>query len=275
VTRVRALVPRLVLALLAGGLPAAAAEGQDGLSIIKGVVKVNRTGLPIEGARVVLVGTAFAVATDVRGEFEFPALVPGRYVVRATAIGYVTVSSPVELRSRQTMDLEFLTEAEAARLPDVTVEERAEHGPVDWLRRKEEGRGRYITRADLERRRAATLPDALRLVPGVRVECLGNQRCYIRLTRAPRGCNPAFFMDGIPSDPAIAWLTPVHEVEGIEIYSGPADTPPELESQQARCGVVVVWTRTPPPRQPRQPRLKPPVYDSLRIPPPDTVGLRR
>lgn len=268
----------IIVAGLAAALPGPTpAPAQEGTGIIKGVFKVNRSGRPIEGARVVLVGTEFLVHTDHRGEFEFPALMPGRYLVRVSAIGYSTVSSPIELKHRQTVDMEVLTDAEAVNLPELRVEETANHGPVDWLRRKSEGRGRYVTRADLEKRQVATVPDALRMLPGVRIECRTSQVCFVRMARAPRGCNPSFFMDGIPSDPAIAYLTPVHEVEGIEVYSGPADTPPELESAQARCGVVVIWTRSPPPRRPRekQPKAARPAVDSLAIPPPDTVEIRR
>jgi hypothetical protein len=64
-------------------------------------------------------------------------------------------------------------------------------------------------------------------------------------------------MDGIPTDPAVLWLTPVGEIEGIEVYSGPAETPPELESAQARCGVIAIWTRPPPPRRPKEKKPKP------------------
>lgn len=262
----------VIIGALVGALLPGQAPAQEGTGVIRGVFKVNGSGQPIEGARVTLVGTTFLVLTDRRGEFEFPSLMPGRYVVRAAAIGFSTVTSPIDLKHRQTIDMEFLAEAEAVTLPELAVEETADHGPMDWLRRKSEGRGRYLTRADLEKRQAATVPDALRMVPGVRIECRTAQVCYVRLARAPRGCNPAFFMDGIPSDPAIAYLTPVHEVEGIEVYSGPADTPPELESAKARCGVVVIWTRSPPPPRPREKKPKaPPVPDSLAIPPPDTV----
>jgi hypothetical protein len=254
-------------ATVLGGDPVQALQG---LSVIKGVFRVNGSLRPIEGGRITLVGTQLAVTTDGKGEFEFPGLVPGRYVVRAAAIGFASVTSPVDLKHRQTVEMEFLTEAEAVNLPELTVEERSTHGPADWIRRKGEGRGRYITRADIERRQAATLPDVMRMLPGVRIECRNLQTCMVRMARAPRGCNPAFFMDGIPSTPAIAYLTPVQEVEGVEVYTGPAETPPELESAQARCGVVVIWTRSPPPRRPKEKREKPKTPIDSVVPPVDT-----
>ena len=109
----------------------------------------------------------------------------------------------------------------------------------------------------MEERQTATIPDALRMVAGVRIECRGSNVCVARMARASRGCSPAYFMDGIPADPAVVWLTPVSQIEGIEVYSGPAETPPELESGQARCGVIALWTRPPPPRRPKEKKPKP------------------
>ena len=247
-------------------------EAQPAGATIRGVLLSTAGRTPIEGARITLVGTPFTTLTNARGEFELVELEAGRYMIRVAAIGYATISSPIDLRERQTLDIEFSTEAEAARLPEITVEERSTHGPMDWLRRKSEGRGRYITRTEIERRNVATLPEVMRMVPGVRVECRSNLVCAVRMMRAPRGCNPAFFMDGIPADPAIAYLTPLQEVEGVEVYTGPAETPPELESGQARCGVVVIWTRTPPPRRPKEKKGQPADTVARPVPAPaDTV----
>ena len=248
----------VVAALAAWGCLAPARLGaQQSKGTIRGVVMVSPERRPIEGARITLVGMEAATVTDAKGRFLFEDLIPGRYVIQASAIGFAQLTSPVVLRSSQTLDVEFLADAEAVELPEVAVREMANNGPVDWIRRKSEGRGRYISRAEIESRNAATVPDMMRMLAGVRVECRNSVQCSVRMARSPRGCNPAFFMDGIPSDPAIAWLTPVQEVEGIEVYSGPAETPPELESAQARCGVIVIWTRSPPPRRQKKPRVKP------------------
>ena len=245
--------------LLAAGFAAVGAPGllaQPRSGTIKGVIVTARPRRPLEGARISLVGTERSVVTDAKGLFSFPDLDPGKYVIQAAAIGYATLVSPLVLKEEETLDIEFEAQSEAVNLPDLTVEERANHGPADWLRRKSEGRGRYITRKLIEDQRASTIPDALRIVPGVRIECRGTQVCAARMARAPRGCNPAYFMDGIPTDPAALWLTPIGEIEGIEVYSGPSETPPELESSQARCGVIALWTRPPPPRRPKEKKHK-------------------
>ncbi len=237
---------------------------------IKGIIVAIGEGgkRPLAGARITLVGTVHASTTDARGIFHFVDLDPGRYLIHAAAIGYGAMSSPLIVKEQETLDIEFVAQAEAVNLPELTVEEQANHGPADWIRRRGEGRGRYITRRQLEERRSATVPDALRLVAGLRIECRGSVICSVRMARAPRGCSPAFFLDGIPTDPAVVWMTPVAEVEGIEVYSGPAETPPELESAQARCGVIALWTRPPPPRRPKEPKPKASDSTSMKILPP-------
>ncbi len=231
---------------------------------IRGVITNIKAKKPVEGARISLVGTPYVVSSDVRGEFRFADLDPGKYVIQASAIGYTTMTSPLMLKEAEVLDIEFEADPEAVNLPELTVEERANHGPADWIRRKSEGRGRYVTRQYIEDRRASTVPDALRMIPGLRIECRGSQVCVARMARAPRGCSPAYFMDGIPTDAAVLWLTPVGEIEGIEVYSGPAETPPELESAQARCGVIALWTRPPPPRRPKEKKPKPEAVSTQR-----------
>jgi len=273
---------RLASLLLGLGLlttpPPTAAQARSGA--IKGIIVAVTNGdrRPLAGARISLIGTSHTSTTDARGTFHFADLDAGKYVIQAAAIGYSTMSSPLLLKEQETLDIEFEAQAEAVNLPELTVEERANHGPVDWIRRKSEGRGRYITRQQIEERHTSTVTDALRMVAGLRIECRGTMVCLVRMARAPRGCPPAYFMDGIPADQAIVWLTPIGEVEGIEVYSGPSETPPELESAQARCGVIALWTRPPPPRRPKEKKPKV-VADTLNIkvrsPASDTISGHR
>jgi outer membrane receptor for ferrienterochelin and colicins len=274
----------MLTALLAAGAVSAGTErlgAQPRSAGIRGIVVTGTPRRPIQGARIRLVGTIHAVTTDASGIFAFADLDPGQYVIQAAAIGFTTMSSPLLLRERETLEVEFEALEEAVRLPELSVEEQANHGPADWIRRKSEGRGRYITRKAIEDRRAATIADALRIVPGVRIECRGAVVCAVRMARSPRGCGPGYFMDGIPTDPAALWLTPVTQIEGIEVYSGPSETPPELEGAGSRCGAIALWTRPPPPRRPREKKPKPGAADTVQVRPdsaivrPDTSFIRR
>lgn len=245
----------LLVALLA--LPPVHAQR---LGSISGTVRATANGPLIEGARVMLIGTAFAVSTKKNGEFSFTGLVPGKYVIQASAIGFETLSSAIEVRPLETLQVEFEAEPQSFRLPELDVTEKA-NLPPDFLRRSSSGGGRYYTRAEIERRNPATLGDLLRTVPGLRVFC-GTFPCRIQLARAPRTCPLAYWIDGVFADGGTVLVQLPRDLDGVEIYSGMSETPPELY-RPGTCGALAVWTRTPPyvrkeKKQPAPPRQAPP-----------------
>lgn len=229
------------------------------LGSISGVVVTGPKRSGIEGARIVLVGTPFVVTTNARGEFSFNGITAGKYVIQASAIGYTTMTASIEVKSLEIIEVEFAPEAESVRLPDIEVAEKS-NLPPDFLRRSQEGGGRYFHRAEIEKRNPPTVGDLLRTVAGLRVECRGPV-CRAVFARSQRNCLPAFFMDGAPVDPSVVWLQPPRDLDGVEVYSGPATVPPEL-NRYGSCGAIVLWTRTPPPRikkeqKPRVPKDPP------------------
>lgn len=201
----------------------------------------NRSG--IAGARVSLLGTAFVTITNSRGEFSFNGLTPGKYIIQASAIGYSPLSSPIEVKPLETLEVEFEADAESVRLPELQVTETP-NLPADFLRRSQEGGGRYFMRAEIEKRDPRTVGDLLRGVAGMRVDCRGPV-CRAAFARSPRNCVPAYYMDGIPVDETVVWLQPPRDLDGVEVYSGPAEMPPEL-NRFSSCGAIVLWTRAPP-----------------------------
>ncbi len=230
----------LVSLPLAGSITLRAQTGS-----ITGLVVRSMDGVAIEGARIELIGTRLVVTTSRRGEFSFKDLEPGRYTVQASAIGFSTLSTELDLRAREVIQVEFQAHAETFRLPEVEVNERFRL-PPEFLRRSQEGGGRYMSRAEIERRPgAANVADLLRTFPGVRVICR-TVPCTVAFTRATRNCQPAYFLDGMQTESAALMLQPAREVDGIEVYSGLAEMPPELRGRNGACGAFVVWTRTPP-----------------------------
>ncbi len=242
----------LLLVLMA--LPPAL-QGQR-LGAISGNVlaAANRSG--ISGARVSLLGTAFSTTTNARGEFSFDGLTPGKYIIQASAIGFTPLSSPIEVKPSETLEVEFEADAESVHLPDIQVTE-VPNLPADFLRRSQEGGGRYFMRAEIEKRDPRTVGDLLRGVAGMRVDCRGPF-CRAAFARSPRNCVPAYYMDGIPVDETVVWLQPPRDLDGVEVYSGPAEMPPEL-NRFSNCGAIVLWTRTPPraPRKEKKPKSGP------------------
>lgn len=232
------------------------------LGSVTGTVKVAAQGASIEGSRVTLIGTRLVSITNARGEFSFHGLVPGKYVIQASAIGYSTLSSPIEVRSLETLEVEFEVDAEAARLPDIDVLEKP-NLPADFLRRLGSGAGHYFTREQIVRRNAPTTGDLLRTVPGVRVNCRPG-RCIVQMARSARNCFPSFWMDGLPVDMNIMWQVSPDDLDGIEVYSGLSQVPPEL-GRGSTCGAVALWSRTPPRAIPKEKKPKA-LTDSIKPP---------
>ncbi len=234
----------LVLALLGESLRAQAPKDSE----VRGIVIRADSRAPVSGAKVSLDGTELALVTDVKGRFKFPKISAGQYIIRAEVEGFPVATSTLLLAKGDRLDIEFQVGAtESVTLPELKVEaDPTIVSPVaEFNRRATSGNGRYLTREYIEKRRSANLMDLLRTVPGVRIECPRTDRvCRIRMARAPRTCvSPAYFLDGIPADPSVFYLTMPTDVEGIEIYQGPSETPPELEGVKSFCGVVVIWTR--------------------------------
>jgi hypothetical protein len=218
---------------------------QSQTGAITGTVIRASGGDAIEGARIELIGTKYLAMTSSKGVFAFRDLSPGRYTIQASAIGFATLSAELDVKSKETLEVEFQAQAESVRLPEIEVKE-APRLPAEFLRRSQEGGGRYMSRADIERRPgAANVGDLLRTFPGVRVNCR-TYPCTFTFTRSTRNCAPAYFLDGMQTESAALALQPAREVDGIEVYSGLSEMPPELRGRGGACGAFVVWTRTPP-----------------------------
>jgi hypothetical protein len=245
---------RISLTLLTlGSLPdlcGATVSRQEGpkKSEIRGTVVRASDRQPVTGAKVSLDGTELALTTDTKGKFKFPKVAAGQYIIRAEVEGFPVATSTLLLAQGDRLDVEFqVGSSDAVTLPELKVEEAAPArvSPIaEFNRRATTGNGRYITRDYIEKRKPATMMDLLRGIPGVRVECPRHERvCRLRMARAPRNCGPAFFLDGVPSDPTVFYLTSPNDVEGVEVYSGPSETPAELEGVRSGCGAVAIWTR--------------------------------
>jgi hypothetical protein len=232
----------VLLAALLGLCPPLLAQR---LGSVTGTVTTGQQRTAIVGARVSLVGTPFLVTTNSRGEFSFNGLTPGKYVIQASAIGFSTLSSEIEVKALELLEIDFEVDGEVVRLPDVEVAETP-NLPAEFLRRSREGGGRYFHRAEIEQRNPRTVGDLLRTVAGMRVDCRGPV-CRAVFARSSRNCQPSYFMDGMPVDAAVVWMQPPRDLDGVEVYSGPATVPPEL-NRYGGCGAIVLWTRTPPRR---------------------------
>ena len=209
------------------------------------VSSLNET--PVVGARVTLLQQRKSTTTDSVGRFEFRDLKPGTYQIEAVLLGYSPLAAVVDLGENERKELEFRTDSVGALLPTIYVDGESQPTLIKILtkfeRRMATGTGRYITREQILQRNPMQLTDMIRFLPGVRSQCRGLS-CQLLLNHDPRGCGPAIFIDGVSTVMQVLEATHPNSVQGIEIYSGPSDVPPEINNEAARCGgAIAIWTR--------------------------------
>jgi hypothetical protein len=68
------------------------------------------------------------------------------------------------------------------------------------------------------------------------------------MVRAPARCAPEYIVDE-RTDNMFGPSVPIRDIEAIEVYLGPSDVPGEFAGSNSGCGVVVIWTRSGPPRK--------------------------
>jgi hypothetical protein len=232
-------------------------QAQRGSAMIFGVVVNKATQAPITSAEVVQIGSGRIVKSDSLGYYRFENLSAGivRFTVRAAGFHLAQFTYALANGEHMERDIELdsttvvLSDKPAQVLPEVAVEAAPSMGQRyrDFERRKATGRGHYLTRTQIEQKGASTLADALRDLRGVALDCAGTG-CAVRMVRAPARCAPEYIVDE-RTDNMFGPSVPIRDIEAIEVYLGPSDVPGEFAGSNSGCGVVVIWTRSGPPRK--------------------------
>jgi carboxypeptidase family protein len=259
-------------AIVAGPLTAQA--------VIRGALYDDASGAPVRGT-VMLVNPSdnapvAHVVTDSLGRFELT-MSGGTYQLAAVRDGYSSLlSAPIPIVSgeRMTVRMPLAQEGSEPRhsigvtehvRPDASAQRAAEalsegHGMVAFKSRRTVGAGLHFDRAALATGNATTLGEFLQNVPGLRVGD-PSATSSIQMSRSPQppthgglsaaSCHVGWFIDGhrmdLPSgiDPITDGLgtMSLEVVEGIEIFRGVSEMPPEFAEPGLRCGAVAIWTR--------------------------------
>jgi hypothetical protein len=219
----------------------------QGSGSIGGTTIDSQSGLPIAGATVTIPALARAVLSDEGGRFLYAALDAGSYVLQVHALGYIPSAKSFDLSNGEAVTHVFVLTTVPPVLPSVVVSGKS--GSVgrrfeDFDRRRASRRGQFLTRAQIEEQNPVALSDLLQNMRGIRTECLGFV-CSVETVRSTHGCPPAYFVDGRLST-TFGPSTPVRDIQGIEVYLGPSETPAEYLGPDSGCGVIAIWTKSAP-----------------------------
>jgi|DewCreStandDraft_5_1066085.scaffolds.fasta_scaffold04347_3 iron complex outermembrane receptor protein len=239
------MIPVVLLSLLVLGAGAAAAQ----TSTLQVAVRTAQ-GQPIPGATVALVDVGRRAETDADGVARFADLPFGVYTLDVRRVGYDAARTQVVVALPEHQQAVVLR-ARPLRLAPLVVQGRARRG-VEMLRargffeRQRMRQGIFITREQIERLRPRLLSDLLRqMAPGVRITSTPFMESRAAMARSVglARCPIQFFIDGVPAYAFNIDDMRPGDVEGIEIYRGASEVPAEFNRFEARCGVIVIWTR--------------------------------
>lgn len=232
---------------------AAAAQVTAG---VLGLVTDKSTGAPVIGALVTALEGGRMTQTDSSGRFRLAGLRAGPTELTIHAPGFPRTQLPVNLVAGATIERKIALDSTASRrveeaqsLPAVAVTAPAKpnYRLADFERRRLNGRGQYMTEDEIIKSGAYTVPDAVKNMRGVLYECGGGE-CFVHMARAPMRCLPEFIVDGqVMND--FGPTTPIRDIIGLEVYTGPSEVPGEYAGRYAGCGVIVLWTRSGPTRK--------------------------
>jgi len=107
----------LILPVLLLAFPVAV-QGQN--AILTGIVS-DQSGAPISASTIALEGTTLGGVTDEDGKFTIRNIPAGTYTVKATFIGYFTISEEIIIKEGQTLEKSFSLQEDVLNLEGVVV----------------------------------------------------------------------------------------------------------------------------------------------------------
>ncbi|WP_131539934.1 TonB-dependent receptor [Pedobacter nototheniae] len=102
---------------------------------ISGKITDNKTGETLIGVTVKISGTTKGASTDVEGRYIIPSLIPGKYIVEVSYVGYASKSiSDVEVKVNNATTLDVvMVEAGSQNLSDVVIRGNASKESINTL----------------------------------------------------------------------------------------------------------------------------------------------
>jgi hypothetical protein len=212
------------------------------------------TAVPIQGSVVVAQddrgGKPRQATSDSIGSFLLLLPAGGVYTLTVTKLGYLQHrGDTVRVGSSESVKVEVRLDRTTVPLRPVIVTERISWVPEGFEQRRAAGFGRFLTRQDIDQRRASNTSDLLRGIPGVVLMPPGRRSRGSASTVMMRGagglCQPAVWVDGVHlssfGDAVVDQVLTPGALEAAEIYNSTSAAPAQYRT--GNCGVVLFWTR--------------------------------
>ena len=241
----------------------------DNTGTLAGEVVDAETGEAIEGAAVFIRDLGLSAISNELGRFAFPSVPPGNHVMRSERIGYASAEGAVEIAGWRATETQVRLAVKAVALDPIVVTAVRRRVDLprldDFERRYYSGWGQFVLEDQIRVRNPTRLTDVL---TETGLEITGNglsvkvrrTNCApmvyidgVKMTRLPRNMPPKQMKrlyawpdpSNSPEEEAADAINMIHpgNILAIEVYRGPGETPGEYLDSNARCGVVLIWSR--------------------------------
>ncbi len=218
---------------------------------IVGRVINDSSKAPIEGAEIALEQGGRKVRSDADGRFTVGSVPSGIGFAVIRKIGFRPVRLRTLIFGEDTLEVDVRLRPSVVELEPIEVTASSvPAGMEPFAERRLAGFGTFIDASVLRDAEARRLSDLLRDVRGIRMNRVNGFKTVVTNSRG--NCPMAIWLDGqriyYPGSPMgtldIDQFT-IQNLEAIEVYAGPAETPGELSGTGAGCGTLVLWSRRP------------------------------
>jgi len=242
----------VTLALIAMVVTASRAAAQNKTSVVIASVADAQSGQPLADSEVKLADINVSATTDWSGEARIAKVAAGHHQFEIRKAGYDLLAVTLVIQGDSTGPVFRLAKTAANTLAPVKVAgDPSTSYLADFEKRRQQGRGKYLTAPDLEQRQNRSLvqilaqtfsglmttPDLAR--PGHNILMSGRTRP--RLTGADTHCGVDLYLDGSPYLDDLEALHPT-DLAGVEYY--PIESAPgEYRKLTDNCGVLLLWSK--------------------------------
>lgn len=240
-----------------------AADEDELMTGIVGVVSDGESGAPLRGASVRTSTGQQATVTGVRGNFALNDLAPGVHLVEFAQLGYATRTDTIAVQPGRVTNARVSLSADPVGLDpiEITVERREiTLQDAGFYNRAAEGFGGFIDREEIKNRRPSEMSDVFSRLPGVELFADPDNPLekYIVLRGGRQAsfapgpymrCFPRVVLDGLVinrggDEPAqLDRLLDPAAVAGVEVYPTSSGVPARYGGAGSSCGVILIWTR--------------------------------
>lgn len=227
-------------------------QARGGTFVGRVIARDKRT--PVIAAEVLVPDLGMSTRTDGTGTFRLEHVAAGPHEVTVRRIGYAPATASVPFQANREVNRVFSLDA-VVTLDSVVVEDRSTARAMELFEEhRRMGIGHFLTRDSLASYEGRPMSNILDQVQGLRLRKIGSKAIVTSTHKGPVGCAVPVYLDHMliyrgaettdqPFD--VNSLSP-SQVEAIEFYSGPAQTPAEYQGLNTACGVLVIWTRRTP-----------------------------